>query len=561
MGALTDVCNVNISLQGAGVTQEGFGTLLCLTPHVAWTDRVREYASAADMLTDGFKQSDAAYQAAEIYFSPLVNAPTNIKIGRVAVQKVAVAFRQSVPDPTVPGTTYTLTINGRPCSYTAPSNADHSQTMAFDGIAAAISAAFPGGDITTRVMGPGSGIVFMLIQNTTGEPWTVAPDSHLLMAVGGIEVSTKSIGVGDYSLTAFGKTATYTAGSNDTEDTILAGLAAATNMQGAPYFAIVADGNTLLLMCYPGDDTIDPIQMQQTMSAYAVSDNLNVVDFVGETVAAALAACVDADSDFYGVMVTTRSADVQLAAAEWIEQSGRLYGTASADPAVSGTTPQADTTSIAAQLMALQRYRTWGLDDPNANGGNGDPWPEAAWFAAMLPIDLDEATATWKFKQLAGVAVPKHTTNQIANLVGNPQLGSGGKNWNLYDSIGGQGITREGKVCAGEWIDIIMGRDWLEARMTEAVFNVLLTSAKVPFTDGGVALVVNQIIACLKTAFNTQFLAFDSTLGNLGFSLTVPAVLDMNPTDRSNRVLKGITWSARVAGAIHVADLNGAIAA
>ena len=54
-------------------------------------------------------------------------------------------------------------------------------------------------------------------------------------------------------------------------------------------------------------------------------------------------------------------------------------------------------------------------------------------------------------------------------------------------------ITQNGKVAAGEWIDVIRFRDWLQEEITVNVFNALVNSDKVPYTDDGIAIIETQI--------------------------------------------------------------------
>jgi hypothetical protein len=41
--------------------------------------------------------------------------------------------------------------------------------------------------------------------------------------------------------------------------------------------------------------------------------------------------------------------------------------------------------------------------------------------------------------------------------------------------------------------------------------------------------------------------------------VTVPKAADIAPTDRANRDLKGVEWSATVAGAVHAIEITGTL--
>lgn len=63
------------------------------------------------------------------------------------------------------------------------------------------------------------------------------------------------------------------------------------------------------------------------------------------------------------------------------------------------------------------------------------------------------------------------------------------KTANFYSEVGGVNITQEGKVASGEWIDIIIGTDWLEARLRESVYSALVNNRKIPYDDTGIAMI------------------------------------------------------------------------
>ena len=80
---LSQIVDVQITRQTTAPTQAGFGTMLFLTDTVpvAFTERVREYTEASQLIDDGFADTDSAYLAAQQYFGQEL-APQKIKIGR-----------------------------------------------------------------------------------------------------------------------------------------------------------------------------------------------------------------------------------------------------------------------------------------------------------------------------------------------------------------------------------------------------------------------------------------------------------------------------------------------
>lgn len=168
-------------------------------------------------------------------------------------------------------------------------------------------------------------------------------------------------------------------------------------------------------------------------------------------------------------------------------------------------------------------------------------------------LAYSSGSETWKFKQLAAV-VPSTITGATSD-----QLETG--HLNYFAEFGGRNITMNGQVMAGEWIDVIRFRDWLQDDMQYRIYNLLIMNTKVPFTNPGIALVENQIIASLKAGQSAGGIApdeYDSD-GILvpGFTVTVPNSMDLSASEKASRALTGCKFSARLAGAIHVVTVNG----
>ena len=128
------------------------------------------------------------------------------------------------------------------------------------------------------------------------------------------------------------------------------------------------------------------------------------------------------------------------------------------------------------------------------------------------------------------------------------------KNCIPYQEIGGARITLDGKVAAGEYIDVIRGIDWLEARITESVFSLLVNRPKVPFTDPGIASIEAQIKARLSDAIDIGLLAADPAP-----TTTVPRAIDIAANDKTLRTLTGVKFNGTLAGAIHQLTINGTV--
>lgn len=175
-------------------------------------------------------------------------------------------------------------------------------------------------------------------------------------------------------------------------------------------------------------------------------------------------------------------------------------------------------------------------------------------FAATW-LQYQSGSETAAFKQLSKVTPSKLTSAEIAVLENN--------NGNFFATIGSMNVTMGGKVSAGEWADIIRFRDWQKNDMQVAVATLFMTTAKVPYTDSGIALVQSQMVASLKRGQDRGGIAeeeFDE-LGNTiaAYTTSVPRASNISATEKATRKLRNLKFSARLAGAVHFAELNGSL--
>lgn len=224
--------------------------------------------------------------------------------------------------------------------------------------------------------------------------------------------------------------------------------------------------------------------------------------------------------------------------AEWTEAREKMFGYAYADPA---DNPVTNT-----------YYRTFGIcygDD----AGSGDPYKHVAMAVRFLSYDA--GSETWVNKSLASVSVSKFTDTEIDTIDKDPA--------SYYIQVGDTGLVQGGKVRAGEWIDVIRFRDWLKNDMQLRILNLLVKRPKVPYTDKGIGLVRNQMIASLKEGTRRGGIAEDQYNSDdeliPGFTTSVPLAADLSDTQRKSRTLEDCTFSAILAGAIHVVNVNGSL--
>lgn len=282
-----------------------------------------------------------------------------------------------------------------------------------------------------------------------------------------------------------------------------------------------------------------------TAFSVKVTSNLQIaMDDITETIAVSMAKIVTSDSDFYGVALASRVDEDILAMAEWAEANEKLFGTATA---ADGAKNSEITNDIGSQLQAKNYYRTFWFYHALA----ATEYPECAIMARCFSIN--PGGETWANKQLSSI-----TTDSLSET---EALAVQGKNGNTFEPFRNISITQNGKVAAGEWIDVIRFRDWLAEEIKVNVFNLLINRDKVPYTDAGIAAIESQIRAALTLGQTRGGIApteYDENGNqNLGFTISVPLSSSISPNQKALRILNDVKFTARLAGAIHVVNITG----
>ena len=263
-----------------------------------------------------------------------------------------------------------------------------------------------------------------------------------------------------------------------------------------------------------------------------------------EDLPTALAAIRSEDDDFYGIVLADRTEANVLAMAEWTETHMKLFMTATGDDKAKDAS---STTDIMAQLQSKNYYRTAAWYHANAT----DEYPEAAVMARCFAID--PGGETWANKKLAAITADNLTETEYNAITK--------KNGNTFEKFRNVSITQNGKVAAGEWIDVIRFRDWLQEEIRTNEFYLLINSDKVPYTDVGIAMVETVLRKALEDGQAAGGIApteYDEDGNkNLGYTIDVPLSSSITANQKASRVLKDVKFTARLAGAIHAIRING----
>jgi hypothetical protein len=338
-------------------------------------------------------------------------------------------------------------------------------------------------------------------------------------------VSIAQAAAGTYALTINSQSYTFIATGSSTNLQIAAGLKTAYDV--TPITGVTVTNNldgTLTVASQIGYSLEVSSNMGQANSPSTESwvDSLNAVNLV--------------NSAWYAVMIESHAEADVLAIAAQVEGMKKIFATSSSALDIKTTA----TTDLFSKLRDLGYQRTFGIWSATADS----QFPEAAWVGYQL--QEQPGSNTWAYKTLSGVTVSSLSDTEAKNIQN--------KSASTYERVGVSNSTIGAKMFGGEWIDVIIFVDWLEARMKERLWSRLVNSKKIPYTAAGAAIIEAEIRAQLNDGIRAGGLAPVPAP-----TVVVPDVLSLSANTRAQRIFEGITFSARLAGAIHFIKVQGTV--
>lgn len=267
--------------------------------------------------------------------------------------------------------------------------------------------------------------------------------------------------------------------------------------------------------------TVSPVEIK--IGTLLAADSGNYVT--------ALNAIQEVDDDFYGIAIESETeADVNAMAAA-VEAKFKIFFALTRDAAVA-----AGTAGNVAEDLNTAAYDRTALF---YSGAPTTQFLQAAIAGGQLP--KVPGGITYKFKQAQGVNFDNLTSTQINNI----------ENFkaNYYNRIAGISILQQGTVASGEFIDVIIGADWITARLQETIYQELINVDKIPYTNQGIAVIENLMRQVLNQAINNGILA--------SFEIDAPDVSEISNLDKGNRFLPDMEFTGVLAGAIHKVQIRG----
>jgi hypothetical protein len=243
------------------------------------------------------------------------------------------------------------------------------------------------------------------------------------------------------------------------------------------------------------------------------------------------------DDAWYTVCIASRDAADLNAVGTWANSNKKFF---------IGCT--SDTAAYAARNADREAYIIH--DDPT-------DYPDCAWVGQNIP--KQPGSFTWKWKRLTGQTAAAYTSTQL-NAIRTAHC-------QALQEQAGSIFVNEGQATSGEYIDVIMGQDWIEDQLNIAILDLFVKNEKIALDDTGIAQVEGKVRDVLKRAGDYGIIARAESDADLLLSddkkylyrVTVPLRADISTTDRSNRTLPDVKFVYYLAGAIHKAEISGVI--
>lgn len=274
------------------------------------------------------------------------------------------------------------------------------------------------------------------------------------------------------------------------------------------------------------ETTTDTYKLASDLFGQGVSEILiaGVVSVIGTELVAELNKITKVNDNFFGLVCTENSDTVITALSAWVNTQQKVYAVTSQSKVIANTSDQTliayhPSDSLAEKCLAYMLTKEIGS------------------------VDLDG-------KAVKNISSSLIDATEYAILKEN--------NINVCLEKFGNLVIDGGNMAGGEKVDIILSEFWIKIRMEEDLASLKVNTPKIPYTDNGIALLIDVASTRLKLAVRQGIIALDND-GVAEYEVTYLPVAEVPQTDKANRVYDYVKWTARLAGSIREGNISGVL--
>ena len=190
--------------------------------------------------------------------------------------------------------------------------------------------------------------------------------------------------------------------------------------------------------------------------------------------------------------------------------------------------------------------------------------PDASYTGNVGPFY--PKNVTWKFKRPQDGCAPTSAGTKLISL---PKLTEGERDQLIENHVNflteeyKRQYVKEGVCLNGEFIDVVLGGDWIAKRMRDLLYDILLENANIDYSDAGFGLIATAVLQALAEAADEDhnIVARDQESRAGIFTVNIPKYAESTEEQRRNRVMPDITWEALLCGAVHQVKTKGVLRA
>lgn len=261
-----------------------------------------------------------------------------------------------------------------------------------------------------------------------------------------------------------------------------------------------------------------------------------------ENLVAALEDLRDIDDDFYVVLTDVTDEDCVTALCAWAESTEPTE-------AALGAGVEDHRKFYFGQTSNKEYRNTHGRSAVIYTDKPVTDWADAAWLGCVGPFWPE--SVTWKWKAPDGITPPDLLDSERDILEQNLV--------NFFTVEYKHQYIKNGICGDGNFIDNVLGADYITYQMRENLYNIFLVNPKIGYTDAGFAVVASGVYAALNRATALHIIAKDPESNSGIYTVTIPKRAEATDEQVRNRIIPNIKWEAQLEGAVHGAKVRGAL--